>query len=75
MDGAVLPGVVLLGFMFLMLACGVWVALSLLSVGLIGMFVFTNSPAGPLLATAICVITSYSIHYTKLYEWLRSSVG
>ena len=52
MDGAVLPGVVLLGFMFLMLACGVWVALSLLSVGLIGMFVFTNSPAGPLLATA-----------------------
>ncbi len=71
MDGAVLPGVVLLGFMFLMLACGVWVALSLLSVGLIGMFVFTNSPAGPLLATAIWGSSNlWSLASLPMFIWM-----
>lgn len=71
MDGAILPGVVLLGFMFLLLACGVWVALSLLGVGLIGMLMFTSSPAGPLLATAIWGSSNlWSLASLPMFIWM-----
>ena len=71
MDGAVLPGVVLLGFMFLLLACGVWVALALLGVGLLGMVLFTNSPAGPLLATAIWGSSNlWSLASLPMFIWM-----
>lgn len=71
MDGAILPGVVLLGFMFLLLACGVWVALALLGVGLIGMLVFTSSPAGPLLATAIWGSSNlWSLASLPMFIWM-----
>ena len=71
MDGSVLPGVVLLGFMFLLLACGVWVALALLGVGLLGMVLFTNSPAGPLLATAIWGSSNlWSLASLPMFIWM-----
>ncbi|SBV98117.1 putative DctM (C4-dicarboxylate permease, large subunit) [uncultured Alphaproteobacteria bacterium] len=71
MEGAVLPGVVLLGFMFLLLACGVWVALALLGVGLIGMLLFTSSPAGPLLATAIWGSSNlWSLASLPMFIWM-----
>lgn len=71
MDGSILPSVVLLGFMFLLLACGVWVALSLLGVGLLGMVLFTNSPAGPLLATAIWGSSNlWSLASLPMFIWM-----
>ncbi len=71
MDGSILPGVVLLGFMFLVLACGVWVALSLLGVGLLGMVLFTSSPAGPLLATAIWGSSNlWSLASLPMFIWM-----
>ncbi|MBN2752166.1 MAG: TRAP transporter large permease subunit [Rhodospirillaceae bacterium] len=71
MDGSILPGIVLLGFMFLLLACGVWVALALLGVGLLGMLVFTTSPAGPLLATAIWGSSNlWSLASLPMFIWM-----
>lgn len=71
MEGSVLPSVVLLGFMFLLLACGVWVALALLGVGLLGMVLFTSSPAGPLLATAIWGSSNlWSLASLPMFIWM-----
>ena len=38
---------VLLGVLAAGLVCGVWIAVTLLAVGLVAMFAFTNSPPGP----------------------------
>jgi len=71
MEGSVIPGLILLGFMFLLLACGVWVALALLGVGLLGMFAFTTSPAGPLLATAIWGSSNlWSLASLPMFIWM-----
>ncbi|MGE4528872.1 MAG: TRAP transporter large permease [Rhodospirillaceae bacterium] len=71
MEGSVIPGLILLGFMFLLLACGVWVALALLGVGLLGMYAFTTSPAGPLLATAIWGSSNlWSLASLPMFIWM-----
>jgi TRAP-type uncharacterized transport system fused permease subunit len=71
MEDSVIPGLVLLGFMFFLLASGVWVALALLGVGLLGMLVFTNSPAGPLLATAIWGSSNlWSLASLPMFIWM-----
>ncbi|MCW9039635.1 MAG: TRAP transporter large permease subunit [Rhodospirillales bacterium] len=53
MEGPLIPILTLIGFMFLLLGFGVWVALALLGVGIVGMVFFTSSPTGPLMVTAI----------------------
>jgi tripartite ATP-independent transporter DctM subunit len=71
MEDSVIPGLALLGFMFLLLASGVWVALSLLGVGLLGMLAFTHSPAGPLLATAIWGSSNlWSLASLPMFIWM-----
>jgi len=71
MEGSLLPGVVLLVFMFFLLACGVWVALALIGVGLLGMLVFTDSPAGALMATAIWGSSNaWSLASLPMFIWM-----
>jgi len=71
MTGSVLPGVVLIAFMFLLLATGLWVALSLLGVGLVAMVAFTDSPSGPLLATAIWGSSNaWSLASLPMFIWM-----
>jgi len=71
MDASLLSGIVLLVFMFFLLATGVWVALALLGVGLLGMVVFTDSPAGPLMATSIWGSSNlWSLASLPMFIWM-----
>ena len=53
MDPIVIASIVLAGSLLLLLASGVWVALSLLSVGMILMGLFTTAPMGSLVASTL----------------------
>jgi tripartite ATP-independent transporter DctM subunit len=71
MDMSLVSGIVLLVFMFLLLGAGVWVALALLGVGLLGMVVFTDSPAGPLMATAVWGSSNlWSLASLPMFIWM-----
>jgi len=57
--------------MMLFLAGGVWIAMTLAIVGWIGMSFFTQSPAGPLMATTVCgSSTSWSLTALPLFIWM-----
>src|SRR5690242_8042729 len=63
--------VVLLAALALLLIAGVWIALTLLGVGWIAMVFFTNSPAGPLMATTIWgSSTSWALTALPLFIWM-----
>ncbi|RYE34800.1 MAG: TRAP transporter large permease subunit [Hyphomicrobiales bacterium] len=53
MDPIVLASLVLAGSLLLLLASGVWVALSLLAVGMVMMGLFTTAPMGSLIASTL----------------------
>ncbi len=53
MDTTVLASLVLAGSLLLLLAGGVWVALSLLTVGMVMMGLFTTAPMGSLIASTL----------------------
>ena len=53
MDPIVLASLVLAGSLLLLLASGVWVALSLLTVGMVLMGLFTTAPMGSLIASTL----------------------
>ncbi len=53
MDTTVLASLVLAGSLLLLLASGVWVALSLLTVGMVMMGLFTTAPMGSLIASTL----------------------
>jgi tripartite ATP-independent transporter DctM subunit len=53
MDPIVLASLVLAGSLLLLLASGVWVALSLLTVGMVMMGLFTSAPMGSLIASTL----------------------
>lgn len=53
MDPTVLASLVLAGSLLLLLASGVWVALSLLTVGMVMMGLFTTAPMGSLIASTL----------------------
>ncbi len=48
-------GLILMGLMFLFLGAGLWVALSLFAVGVIGLEFFTSAQTGPIIAPRICL--------------------
>ena len=52
MDGLALTGIFLF-VLFLLLGSGVWVALALLGVGVVGIELFTARPAGDAMITTI----------------------
>ena len=67
----VLSGIVLVVTLFGFLASGVWVALSLLSVGFLGLVLFTDAPVGQVLATtAWSSNNSWALAALPMFIWI-----
>jgi C4-dicarboxylate transporter, DctM subunit len=61
----------LLGVMFALLGSGIWVALSLIGVALIGMTLFTSAPAGMAMTHAIwSAADSWALTALPLFVWM-----
>ncbi len=62
---------ILLGVLALLLICGIWISVTLLAIGLVAMFAFTNSPPGPLLATTVWGSSaSWALTALPLFIWM-----
>jgi C4-dicarboxylate transporter, DctM subunit len=62
---------VMLGVMLVLLSAGVWVALALVGVGLVGMLAFTSAPAGKVMATTIWGASgSWALTALPLFIWM-----
>ncbi len=62
---------VLLGVLAVLLLGGIWIAVTLLCVGFVAMFAFTNSPAGPLMATTVWGSSaSWALTALPLFIWM-----
>jgi TRAP-type mannitol/chloroaromatic compound transport system permease large subunit len=69
-DGFLLTGVFLF-VLLLLLGSGVWVALALLGVALVGMEMFTNRPAGDAMITTIWTSSSsWTLTALPLFIWM-----
>lgn len=67
----VILGFILLIVLLALLGSGVWVALALLGVGLVGLGLFTASPAGPLMAITIWgAINSWELAALPMFVWM-----
>lgn len=67
----ILLTLVFLAILFLLLGTGVWVALSLLGVSIIGMFLFTDRPVGDAMATIIwSASSSWTLTALPLFIWM-----
>ncbi len=65
------PGLVLLAILFFMLGMGVWVAISLLTVALAGLALFTNAPVGQAMATTIWgASNSWALAALPMFIWM-----
>lgn len=63
--------VVLLLSLFALLSSGVWVAFSLMGVGVLGMFLFTEAPLGEVLATTVWgASNSWALAALPLFIWM-----
>jgi C4-dicarboxylate transporter, DctM subunit len=66
-----LVSLVLLGAMLMLLASGLWVAISLLGVGLIGIVLFTTAPAGKVMATTTWGASdNWALTALPLFIWM-----
>jgi tripartite ATP-independent transporter DctM subunit len=66
-----LVGLVLLVVMLVLLTSGLWVALSLMGVGLAGMVLFTSAPAGTVMATTIWGASgNWALTALPLFIWM-----
>jgi len=62
---------ILLAALAVMLAAGVWIAVALLGMGFIGMVLFTDSPAGLLMATTMWgSSTNWALTALPLFIWM-----
>jgi C4-dicarboxylate transporter DctM subunit len=62
---------ILLAVLAALLVSGVWIAVTLLGVGFVAMSAFTNSPAGPLMATTVWGSSaSWSLTALPLFIWM-----
>jgi len=69
--GDAVTGLVLAGAMLLLLAGGVWVAISLMVVGLLGITLFTSAPAGAIMATTVWGQSwSWALTALPLFIWM-----
>lgn len=67
----ILASSVLIVVLLLMLASGVWVAISLMAVGFIGMFLFADAPIGQVLATSVWGSNnSWALAALPLFIWI-----
>ncbi len=63
--------IVLLLILFLLLGSGIWVAFSLLAVGMAGMALFTEAPLGEVLATTVWgASNSWALAALPLFVWM-----
>ncbi len=63
--------VFLLVILFALLGSGVWVAFSLMMVGMIGMYIFTDAPLGQVLATTVWgASNSWALAALPLFIWM-----
>lgn len=70
MDQAIFGGLLVV-FLLALLASGVWVAFSLLAIGLVGVAVFTSAPVGPVLATTVWGAShEWSLAALPLFVWM-----
>lgn len=61
----------LLLLLFVLLGSGIWVAFSLMTVGMIGMAIFTEAPLGDVLATTVWgASNSWSLAALPLFIWM-----
>ena len=61
----------LLFVLFALLGSGLWVALSLLGAGMVGMVFFTDAPVGPVLATTVWgASNSWALAALPLFIWM-----
>ncbi|MFN2355118.1 MAG: TRAP transporter large permease [Desulfopila sp.] len=61
----------LLLLLFAMLGSGIWVAFSLMTVGMVGMMLFTDAPLGNVLATTVWgASNSWSLAALPLFIWM-----
>jgi C4-dicarboxylate transporter, DctM subunit len=62
---------VLLAVLAVLLICGVWISVTLLCVGFVAMFAFTNAPAGSLMATTVWGSSaSWALTALPLFIWM-----
>jgi tripartite ATP-independent transporter DctM subunit len=62
---------VLLACLFLLLGSGIWIALSLMGVGAIGMMLFSSAPIGKVMATAVFSSNnSWALTSLPLFIWM-----
>jgi tripartite ATP-independent transporter DctM subunit len=70
LDPLILSAVLIAGLL-LLLASGIWVALSLLAVGLIAMVFFTSAPSGLVMATTVWgASASWTLTALPLFIWM-----
>jgi len=61
----------LVALLFIFLAGGLWVALSLLCIGFIGIVLFSSAPAGPVMATTVWGSSaSWTLTALPLFVWM-----
>ncbi len=71
MDSVVLASIVLVSLLLLLLASGVWVALSLLIVGMVLMGLFTTAPMGSLMASTLWDASwGWALTSLPLFIWM-----
>src|SRR5699024_4208944 len=64
-------GLLLMLVLFLLLGSGIWVALSLLGVGLFAIFSFTSAPVGMIMGTSAWgSVSSWSLAPLPLFIWM-----
>ncbi len=64
-------GLILMAVLFLLLGAGVWVALSLLAVGLLALGAFTTAPAGLVLGSTVWgSLASWALAPLPLFIWM-----
>ena len=69
--GPLLLSSILVAALFLLLGSGVWVAFSLLGVGLLGMLLFTDAPAGQVMATTVWGSSNgWALAALPLFIWM-----
>jgi C4-dicarboxylate transporter DctM subunit len=67
----IVVAIVLLGILLALLAGGVWIAVSLLGVGIAGMMLFTPAPAGKVMATAVWGASgNWALTALPLFIWM-----
>ncbi len=71
MDDPITAAVIVVAVMFVLLGSGLWVAISLMGVGLVAMALFSPAPVGPVFATTVWDASwSWALTALPLFIWM-----